>query len=308
MKILITGGLGNLGSWLTNHFLNQGCSVTVISRSERNLIINKNYKFIEADITNIDDLKKGINSYYDVCIHAASYNEHSEDGYAKKALLINSLGTELLCQALSINGVGKLIYLSTIHVYGSSLETIDENSYTRPSNDYGLTHFFAEKYIEKNARNKSLNYVILRLSNSYGCPTFLNSNKWYLLFNDLCFQAVKNQHIILKGNGKSFRDFIWMGDVINVVEKIIDNKAIINDCFNLTSGNILSTIEVAEIVKKAFNESFKKDVKILINNNGDKTVEKKMTYSNKKILSVLDYVFVNKMKDESIKIFNMIKK
>ena len=44
MKILITGGLGNLGSWLTNHFLNQGCSVTVISRSERNLIINKNYK------------------------------------------------------------------------------------------------------------------------------------------------------------------------------------------------------------------------------------------------------------------------
>ena len=99
-----------------------------------------------------------------------------------------------------------------------------------------------------------------------------------------------------------------MGDVINVVEKIIDNKAIINDCFNLTSGNILSTIEVAEIVKKAFNESFKKDVKILINNNGDKTVEKKMTYSNKKILSVLDYVFVNKMKDESIKIFNMIKK
>ena len=63
--------------------------------------------------------------------------------------------------------------------------------------------------------------------------------------------------------------------LLMLLKKIIDNKAIINDCFNLTSGNILSTIEVAEIVKKAFNESFKKDVKILINNNGDKTVEKK---------------------------------
>ena len=154
MKILITGGLGNLGSWLTNHFLNQGCSVTVISRSERNLIINKNYKFIEADITNIDDLKKGINSYYDVCIHAASYNEHSEDGYAKKALLINSLGTELLCQALSINGVGKLIYLSTIHVYGSSLETIDENSYTRPSNDLWPYSLFCGKVHRKKCKKQ----------------------------------------------------------------------------------------------------------------------------------------------------------
>ncbi|WP_445947440.1 NAD-dependent epimerase/dehydratase family protein, partial [Shewanella sp.] len=57
MKVLITGGLGNLGLWITHHFLEQGHDVTVLGRSERVIINHINYCFLRADITDINSLK-----------------------------------------------------------------------------------------------------------------------------------------------------------------------------------------------------------------------------------------------------------
>lgn len=304
MNILITGGLGNLGSWLTNYFLEEH-SVTVIARREKNVISHPNYQFLQADITNLSQLNEAIDCYYDVCIHTASYNEHFHADYTEKSLTINSLGTEFLCQSLSRHGVGLLIYFSTFHVYGCSKGDVDETTAIEPVNDYGLTHFFAEKYIEKHHRNSGLNYTILRLSNSYGCPTFLNSDKWYLALNDLCQQAIKNQRIELKSNGLSIRDFIWMGDVVHVVDQIIRLPKPLNDVFNLSSGQSYSLNQIAEYVQSAYFNEFEQDIMVSVNED-DSSSSEPLKVVNNKISSHVQHKYANKVEFEARKILNLL--
>ncbi|NOI15145.1 NAD-dependent epimerase/dehydratase family protein [Vibrio hepatarius] len=304
MKILITGGLGNLGSWLTNYFLEEH-SVTVIARREKNVISHPNYQFLQADITNLSQLNEAIDCYYDVCIHTASYNEHFHADYTEKSLTINSLGTEFLCQSLSRHGVGQLIYFSTFHVYGCSKGDVDETTAIEPVNDYGLTHFFAEKYIEKHHRNSGMNYAILRLSNSYGCPTFLDSDKWYLALNDLCRQAINNQRIELKSNGLVVRDFIWMGDVTQVIDKIIHLPEPLNDVFNLCFGESYSLNQIVERVQLAYYKEFNRLIDVS-RNTGDTTKPDSLTVKNSKLSVFIQHEYSDRIESEARKIFKLL--
>lgn len=305
MRVLITGGLGNLGLWLTHYFLEQGHYVTALGRSERVAISHPNYQFLCADMTNLNSLKESINCYYDTCIHTASFNEHFKENYSEDALRINALGTEFLCQALMAYGVGKLVYLSTFHVYGTGQGVITENTPINPVNDYGLTHFFAEKYIEKHAKINGLKYVTLRLTNSYGCPKDINSDKWYLVLNDLCRQAHYNNKIELTSNGKALRDFIWMGDVAKIIEKVSMHDRLINEVINLSSNMTYSIFDVAEHVQRAYSMFFDKKLPITVNDN-DTFMPLSLTVSNLKLNEFLPYDFDNHFQSEALNIFKML--
>ena len=83
-RILITGGMGNLGSWLVRYFVKENYEVYAVSRSEKNYNRNDGYSLVLADITKSETLT-GLKSIdVDYCIHTASYNEYFEDGYPKK--------------------------------------------------------------------------------------------------------------------------------------------------------------------------------------------------------------------------------
>ena len=305
LNLLITGGLGNLGLWLTHYFLDRGECVTVIGRTEKIIINNDNYKFITCDITKQDDLELAITEHYDFCIHTASYNEHFQAGYKAKALSINALGTDNLCEALLKHGVGKLIYLSTFHVYGASTGVITELSEVSPVNDYGLTHYFAEKYIEKHSKINGLNFCTLRLTNSYGCPKDIDTDKWYLVLNDLCKNAYEKNKIVINTNGRGTRDFIWMEDVVNTVSAVMSEAQCSNALYNLSSGKSLSILDLALIVKQAYKEKFKKDLPIEVNTS-DKTEPSELTVENKKLLDIISIKFNKNILLEATNIFELL--
>lgn len=307
MNVLITGGLGNLGLWLTKYFLGQGDSVTVLGRSERVTIEHDSYKFIEADITDKPILLNKIDQYYDVCIHAASFNEHFKSDYNIKSLLINSLGTDNLCEALLINGVGSFLYLSTFHVYGATEGLVTEDTPINPSNDYGLTHFFAEKYIEKHHKLSKLNYSIIRLTNSYGCPEDVNTDKWYLVLNELCKQAFERKKITLMGNGGNLRDFIWMGDVCKIIYKITSNSSRFNDIYNLSSSLTYSIKNIALVVQREYLLKYGQHVEIE-HNTEDKNIYPLILVSNHKLKSVLNFEINDKIATEIQKIFSLLER
>lgn len=306
MRVLITGGLGNLGLWLTHSFLESGSSVDVLGRKERVKISHPKYQFIQSDITSSEALKKDITKYYDICIHTASYNEHFDNDYAERALLINALGTDNLCHALLKNGVGKLIYFSTFHVYGANNGIVDEEHQLEPVNDYGLTHLFAEKYIEKHNRNNDLQYVIFRLTNSYGCPVDRNTDKWYLLFNDICKQAMEERIISLNSDGSPVRDFIWMGDVVSITQQVVKVTGLDNQIVNLSSGKTYSVMDVAVFVKTAYHGVYYRDINIVTKQATQKLVAKPLTISNDKLCQVVKCEFSNHFISESKKIFQLL--
>ncbi|MDD3324198.1 MAG: NAD(P)-dependent oxidoreductase [Sulfurospirillaceae bacterium] len=304
-KVLITGGLGNLGSWLTSHFVHQGFDVYVLSRKEKFKLEGLAYTVIEVDISNLEELKSKITMPFDFCIHTASLNEHFLENYAKGALLINALGTRNLLEVLSVSGIKKFIYMSTFHVYGANSGHITEQTSLLPKNDYASTHLFAEYYIKQFAFTCKLDYVIFRLTNSYGCPLTIDTNKWYLVVNDLAKSAHESGKIMLKTNGKAQRDFIWMGDVCRVVEASLGFKK--SETYNLSSGKSLKILEIAMSVQKVYEKRYQKPLALEINAL-DCICYEDVYVDNAKLKSVFNFQVEDKIENEVEKIFQLLDK
>jgi len=309
MRILITGGLGNLGSWLTEYFVTKRCEVSTFSFSNRNVLGNLSFERIQGDITKEQDTEKLFRAReWDIIIHLASVNEGNETGYAKKALDVNAWGTRNLLQSLAKSGQASphLIYFSTFHVYGANSGNITEDQTTLlPKNDYGLSHLFAEYYIKQFHHTHNLQYTTLRLTNSYGCPKELNSSKWYLILNDLARSAVEKKVIKLNSNGSPQRDFIWMGDVCTALDKCIE-KGAANNIFNLGTGKSITMLQVAEIVQKAWKEYFSDSILIEVNSSDTDIYDSTLNVSIDKLKRWIDFSPRDHMYDEALAIFKLL--
>jgi len=309
MKILITGGLGNLGSWLTEYLIRQNHEVSTFSNNDREVFKEQSFERIFGNIADEHDLKNVFRKKWDVVIHLASINEGNVPGYSKKALEINTWGTRNLLQQItnSDNRSAHLIYFSTFHIYGADEGIITESdSFPKPRNDYGSTHLFAEYYIQQFHFTHSIPYTSLRLTNSYGCPKEINNSKWYLVLNDLVKNAFEKKAIVLSSNGLPLRDFIWMGDVVVAVDNCIA-KGPANDNFNLSSGKSIKMIDVAKIVRKAYEDHFETTIEIRTNKEDKKRYPDSLTVAPDKLKKWISFSPTEKLYDEAIKIFDFLK-
>jgi len=307
MKILITGGFGYLGSYLSKYFENEGHDIYILEKRSKTSITNTKYNYIQADICNIDELRKKIDFEIDYCIHTAAAADYYIENYYKIALEVNTLGTRNLLEIFKSKSLRKFIYISTIHIYGNQKESkITEQLMPNPINDYALSHLFAEYYIKQYYELFKIPYIIFRLTNSYGVPLTYNSTKWYLVLNDLVKTAFEQNKIQLNSNGTASRDFIWQKNVAQVIEKSLYNDKIVNDIYNLGSEKNYSIIDIAEKVKTIFSEIHEKDFLIIINQE-DKIKYAENFISCQKLKSVLEYEIDDKIDFEINNIINLLK-
>ncbi len=306
-SILITGGLGNLGSWLTSHFVEKNFEVTVLAKNLRPILQNLSFKYIACDISSFQSCQTKINPEdFDYVIHAASVNDGFVDNYFQNSLSVNTLGTRNILEVFkNSKRLTHFIYLSTFQVYGTYSGYIDESTKTEPKNDYGSTHLFAEYYVKQMGFSNKLPFSILRLTNSYGCPKDINSSKWYLVLNDLSKMAFENQKITLKSNGLAPRDFIWMGDVCEIIEKLSTNPAT-GEIFNLSAETSINMLEVAKFVQKAYQETFGKKITIETNKSDTSKFEESLMVNAKKLKKVVPYHANLHFVEEAKNIFNFI--
>jgi UDP-glucose 4-epimerase len=243
---------------------------------------------------------------FNYVIHLASINETFLPDYPAQAIKVNALGTRNLLEALDKTDLKNFIYFSTVHVYGNTTGSIDENTPPLPLNDYALSHFFAECYVKQFHHAHKLPYTIFRLSNSYGSPKDINTNKWYLLFNDLIKTAYEQKKIILKTNGNPKRDFIWMGDVCEIIHKLLLKGHSLNDTFNLCSGESYKLIEVAKYIQSAYSDCFKELLEIKINTNDVANYDTKLEIAPTKLKKIIPFECKNKFKEETINILSLL--
>ncbi len=306
-KILITGGLGNLGSWLTEYFCNQGCEVTVLTKRVRTLSIKQSFQIISCDIADLEDCKTKLSNTFDVIIHTASMNDNFVENYPQDALKVNALGTRNILEAIKNNPPKQFIYFSTFHVYGKYSGELTEESELNPINDYGTTHLFAEYYVKQFNKTNQIPYSIIRLSNSYGCPKDYDSSKWYLILNDLSRMAFEKQKIELKSNGLASRDFIWMGDVCKVIYQLSLLEAP-NNTFNLSSGTTYSLLDVANAVQQAYQEMFEITLPVQINSEDTSIAQSSIIINSNKIKKRIPFIPESHFVEEAKNIFNFLSK
>lgn len=305
-RLLITGGLGNAGLWLTEYFVQKGFEVTVLTRKSKDLAIEAKVQLIEADISSQENLQEALkNQIFEYVIHLASVNETFLDNYPEVAIKVNTWGTRNLLQSLDKSALKNFIYFSTFHVYGLASGTIDESTLVLPRHDYATTHYFAEKYVEQFHKTHQLPYTIFRLTNSYGAPKHLNSSKWYLILNDLAKMAFEQQKIELKSNGRASRDFIWLGDVCSIVHQIINLPESPNKVFNLGSSHTKSMLDIAQEVQKAYQDQFGRFIPIEVNTK-DQTQAKSLTVNCDRLKTLVPYQVQEKVYDEILAVFDLL--
>ena len=270
MNILITVGLGYVGGRIANYLKEKEphthILVTTRNRNRKLPQWAEKFTILKMDILDESSIANCLRDKdINIIIHLAALNEIDSMKDPKLALEVNTKGTYRLLDLANKKGIKNFIYFSTFHVYGDILEpVISEETPTRPFHPYAITHRAAEDFVNYFKHYYGMKTLIFRLSNGYGYPMHKEVNRWTLVFNNLCKQAVTEGKILLKSSGRQYRDFVSLHDVARAVHHFV---FIIPDgwgdgLYNLGGNCSMSVLEVAQKISDMYRSKYKKEIKI----------------------------------------------
>ena len=257
LKILITGGLGFIGSHLSNE-LSKKHEIIILTRSlkkKKNISENsKNIKIIKVNLNNFRKLGQIIEKNKpEVIIHLSGETSHSKsfehpiddiDSNAKSTLFI----LEILRK---MNLKCKFILGSTFIVIGKPTKLpVDENTSCNPSTIYGTNRLASEQYCKIYHNVYGMDTLIFRITNSYGPREQIIPTKNAI--NYLIHQAYLGNNLTIFNEGKFFRDIIFVSDVIDGIKKII-SKGKSGETYWIASGNKIWFYELGNLLKDITN-------------------------------------------------------
>ena len=249
-SILVTGGLGYLGGRIADHLTACGHEVTATSRrAVQAPTWLPQMRVLTLDWEDPQALGVAC-AGMDCIVHLAAMNEVYSTRDPVSALRANGLCSLQLLQAAQAVGVKRFIYFSTAHVYGVPLQgRVTETTLARPLHPYAITHRVTEDFVLAAHDTGRIEGVVLRLSNGFGAPMCAEVDRWTLLVNDLCRQAVTAGEMKLQSAGTQWRDFISLEDVARAVAHLValERASLADGLFNLGDRSA-SILEMAQRV------------------------------------------------------------
>lgn len=253
--VLITGAKGYLGGRLVTS-LARDASLTVTGTTRGSATMPLGWP-AQSSLRQLDPLQqtdqelsaalRGI----DTIVHLAAPNEIVSASDPLGALRDTAAATLKLLLAARSAGCRRFIYLSTIHVYGSPLQgRISESGLPRPVHPYAIAHRAAEDFVLAAYAKSEIEGVVLRLSNGIGAPAWPTIDRWTLIGNELCRQAVTEGRVVLRSSGLQWRDFILLRDFVTAARHMIAiaPSTLGDGLFNLGGRLPLRMIDIAELV------------------------------------------------------------
>jgi UDP-glucose 4-epimerase len=256
LKVLVTGGLGYLGGRVVEHLRHQESHelrllVRRVPEDLRSWL--RGTELRQGDLTQPETLR-GIGDGVEAVVHLAALNEVVCAGDPVAALRVNVEGTLNLLEAAGTD-LRTMVYVSTFHVYGANGRGIvTEHTQPAPVHPYAATHLMAEEYVGMYARNKGFNAAIVRLSNGYGAPAHPLVDRWTLLVNNLCREAVEQQRLTLRSSGLQARDFVALEDAAQAIELLLTKSPKHIATYNIGGLATYTVLDVARLVQRTYQE------------------------------------------------------
>lgn len=248
--VAVTGAGGYLGSRL----------VSTLAPESTRALVRKAAPFlppaleqVELDLLTEEARLADALAGVDAVVHLAGPNETFAALDPERALAETSLATQRVIRAASSAGVRRVVYVSSVHVYGAKLVSgaiIDEATVPAPRSTYAIARLASEHLVGQ-AAEAGLEVVILRLTNAVGAPAALEVDRWSLVASDLARQAVRTGDMVLRSSGQQWRDFIALGDVCAAV-RACTGTTIASGTYNLASGSALTVRALAELIADGF--------------------------------------------------------
>ncbi|KXS42830.1 MAG: NAD-dependent epimerase/dehydratase [Methanolobus sp. T82-4] len=252
-KILITGGMGQVGSYLVDKFHSHS-QVTVLDNlsSRSKYVLPEGVDLVKDDIRS--SVAQDLVSDHDIVIHTAaqiSVKKSMEDPLFDADN--NVFGTLNLLEGARKGDLEKFIYFSSAAVYGNpEYLAVDEKHPVNPMSPYGASKLCGEKYCTMYHDAYGLPTVCIRPFNIYS-PRQDPSNPYSGVITKFMERVSQDLPPIIFGDGGQTRDFVSAHDIVNMVMLLSDDRDHNGEVFNVGTGVKTSVIELADMIMDLFD-------------------------------------------------------
>ncbi len=303
-NILVTGGAGYIGSFMTRRLIDEGFGVTVVDNLERGHkeVVDNRAKFKIGDLMDPAFMNDVFSSEdFDGVIHFAGLISVGESvGKPDEYFRINTVGSLLLLEQMRMKKVNKIIFSSTAGIYGNPTKIpIPEDHPKNPESPYGMSKLLVENGLSWYSNSFGINSVSLRYFNAAGASldgSIGENHKFEThIIPNIIYSILHNKEFTLFGedysttDGTCIRDYIHVLDLVEAHLSALKKVESENGSFAYNVGTgigysnkeVISSVE--KITGKKVNLSIKPkrkgDAEVLIADNSK--IKKELNFSPK---------------------------
>ena len=272
-KIIVTGGLGFIGSNLIELLINKNFNIINIDKvtyssnfyNTREYVKNKNYKFIKCDLNDKSKLNKIIFKYKPIGIFNLAAETHVDRSIDGPEGFINSniIGVfnllEIFKKYSKKNKKCKLIHISTDEVYGDILKGRSNENYPyKPSSPYAASKAASDHLVFSYVRTYKIPAIVTNCSNNYGPKQHPEK-----LIPKLIYNILNNKSLPIYGDGKNSREWIYVKDHCEALLRVFQ-KGKIGEFYNIGSNKNLDNLEICRSLIKTAKKKIAIDSNVKI--------------------------------------------
>lgn len=261
MKILVTGGAGFIGRWVTKQLIDDGHDIVVLDNlsngSKENIkefMDQSLIDFIEGDIKDVELIKSLASKKFDVCYHlAASINVQDSIDDPKETFDNDVIGTFNILEMCKTSKT-KVVFMSTCMVYdkATSEKGISEVDPVKPASPYAGSKISGEAMTLSYYFAYGLPTVVIRPFNTYGpyqktggeggvVPIFIH-------------KALQDDDLKIYGDGSQTRDLLYVTDCANFVVQAGYSNRVNGEIVNAGLGRDVSINDLAKMIAEDENQ------------------------------------------------------
>lgn len=247
--ILITGGAGFIGSNLVDALVARGYAVRVLDNlstgKRSNLPDGANVELIEGDVADAQVVRQAVRGVRAVVHLAAVASVQASVDDPVGTHQSNLVGTLNLCEAMRDEGIRRVVFASSAAVYGNNGEgqPIDEDTPKAPLTPYAADKLASEHYLDFYRRQHGLEPIIFRFFNIFG-PRQDPSSPYSGVISIFTERAQKGLPIAVFGDGEQTRDFLYVGDLVEVLVQALDSAEVEAGAINVGLNRATSLNEL----------------------------------------------------------------
>jgi len=254
LKILVTGGLGFIGSNFIRHMLTKYDNIQITTLDKLSMGSNpanlkdveadNRYRFVKGDITD-RELVKNLANQTDVVVNIAA-ETHVDRSIANPQPFFesNTLGAFNLLEAARKADIKAFLHVSTDEIYGTTPQAISSKESDRlyPSNPYSASKAAADMFFIAYHKTYGLKAIITRCTNNFGPYQFPEK-----FIPKAIIRALLDLKVPVYGSGKQIRDWIYVTDHCEAIDLIL-KKGSPGETYNISAGNELENVKIAELI------------------------------------------------------------
>lgn len=247
--ILVTGGLGFIGSYFVELALAKGYHVinidkkTYAARTDLTFATHPHYEFVEGDICTLKHLPPNV----DTLVNFAA-ESHVDNSILANQIFFesNTRGVYNLLELIRAKDPSDrpvFVHISTDEVYGSMMSgRATESSCLHPSSPYSATKAAGDELILAWAKTYGIQYKICRSCNNYGYGQYPEK-----LFAKTVDHLENSKKMTVHGDGSYIREWLYVGDNVEAILLIME-KGDMNSIYNISSNEELSVMDVVQMI------------------------------------------------------------